>query len=348
MPRSRGLVTALMAFTLMLSLPALAQNDAGQTARTQWHDSIGSGYQRLADHSAVLSSTLSRLCPMPNRQEDGVARMKMAWRDAFLAWQQVRFVDFGPIEQNSRAWQIQFWPDRKNLVGRKVDAWLEQADKVSASAIADAGVAIQGLPAIEYLLFDKRFRTGNATGWTQRCALLTAIGAHLEKVTRRLAEDWQAYGNFYRSRDDFTATTVEAAMNAVEHLRSRRLGAAMGLRGNTSTNAYLGDAWRSGESLAAQQASVAGLSNHFLPGLKPLLTAPDQKALFDDLTHQANETLSEYQSLGRPLKALLDTEAGYRQLQGVYIEVSQLEPLFIGQLASTLDIRRGFNSSDGD
>lgn len=348
MPSFASRLPGLIAITLTLSLPVHAQKSAGEAARDQWHTDIGSGYQQLADQSAELSGRLSHLCPAPDEKQTGVTQLKSAWRDALIAWQAVRFVDFGPIEQNSRAWQIQFWPDRKNLVGRKVDAWLKRTDEASPSAIAEAGVAMQGLPAMEYLLFDERFQQSETPGWPKRCALLKPIATHLKTITRQLASDWQAYGNFYRDQGDLTARTAESAMNAVEHLRSRRLGAAMGLGGNTNRNPYLGDAWRSGASLTAQQASLSGLSTYFFPGLKRLLSARDQTGLFDDLTTQTNDTLSEYRSVEQPMTSLLKSDSGYRILQGLYIELSQLEPLLIGRLASALDIQRGFNSSDGD
>ena len=78
-------------------------------ALQQWHADIGQGYQALAASSGKLAGSTQAYCEKP--QQQAKAALEADWREAFLDWQRVRFVDFGPIEQNSLAWQLQFWPD---------------------------------------------------------------------------------------------------------------------------------------------------------------------------------------------------------------------------------------------
>ncbi|BBI48984.1 hypothetical protein HORIV_14050 [Vreelandella olivaria] len=86
--------------------------------------------------------------------------MENDWLNAYQAWQAVRFIQFGPVEQNSRGWQLQFWPDRKNLVGRKVGTWLKATEAPDAEDIAGDSVAIQGFPPLNTCFM--------TTPWTKR------------------------------------------------------------------------------------------------------------------------------------------------------------------------------------
>ncbi|WP_111495498.1 imelysin family protein [Marinobacter bohaiensis] len=320
---------------------------AADTPRDTWYAAFQSGYDALAASAQTLQQSATAYCDAPD--DTGRARLVADWRAAFLDWQAIRFVDFGPIEQDSRAWQIQFWPDAKNLVARKVSYALKQENAAVQDLVDDSGVALQGFPAIEYLLYDPAMQDGDdALPAANTCLLLTAIGGHLELTTATLAEDWRAFGNFYRQQDRYEHRTVEAALNGLEILQDRRLADPMGLRGNTRHNPYLGDAWRSGQSLAAIQASIEGLDRYFKPGLQARLTAAGHADLAQRLDQQLQNTLDEFQALPTAMAPLLDDEAGYAQLQSLYIEVTQLEQVLAGRIAPALGVTRGFNASDGD
>ena len=87
------------------------------TPREQWHAQLTESYAALAASTSTLHDRAKQQC-LPT-EPTSVATLQGDWLTAFLAWQQVRFIDFGPIEQNSMAWQFQFWPDSKNLVARQ-------------------------------------------------------------------------------------------------------------------------------------------------------------------------------------------------------------------------------------
>lgn len=329
---------------LLLCTPSALADDA--SARIAWHEAIGAGYAALAQSAEELDAAASHYCDNPG--ENSRAVLEAAWRSAFLDWQAVRFIDFGPVEQNSRAWQLQFWPDPKNLVARKAGIWLKGDRQVSAEAIAQDSVAIQGFPALEYLLFDETLAgKPEALPAAPACRLMAAIAGHLEKVTGALQSDWAAFAPHYSAGENYDAATVTAALAGLEILQERRLGAPMGLRGNGQRNPYLADAWRSGQSLAALSASLQGLRDSFLPGLEQALKAKGQPELFGQVREQLDATLAEFTALPAMGPLLVD-DAGYRRLQALYIEVSELNQLLNGPVASSLGVVRGFNSSDGD
>lgn len=338
---------ALLVGAGMLVAVNAALADSPGEARSHWHQAIAADYQALAQQASALERQVGAACDDESPWQPESLRQQ--WEATFLAWQAVRYVDFGPIEQSSRAWQIQFWPDRKNLVARKAGLWLQGDPTPTIDRIAADSVAIQGLPALEYLLFDPKIapQPGQAPA-AMTCQLMVAVAGNLAKVTGSLEADWAAFKPHFLATESYNTAVVTAAMTGLEVLQNRRLAEPMGLGGNERRNAYLADAWRSGQSLAGLEASIAGMKHTFLPGVEVLLAAAGEQALHDQLAGQIDATLAAFTSLPAAMGPLLDDANGYRQLQALYIEVSQLYQLLTGQVAPALGVVRGFNSSDGD
>lgn len=332
----------LLACTL-LAAPLSFAVDA-PTPRNIWHGAVELQYAELSAASERLETSATRFCQSP----DAALRQRLEndWLSAYQAWQAVRFIQFGPVEQNSRGWQLQFWPDRKNLVGRKVGGWLKAANAADAQAIASDSVAIQGLPALEYLLYDDAMDQ-QALGEPNACALMQAITTHLADTTSALHRDWQAFGEHYLDTSDYTKTTLASAIQALEILEDKRLGEPMGLM-STPANGYLAEAWRSGQSVRLVESSLEGLRTGFLPGLTALLREADALPLAEAFRDQLDKTLAQARELPPGLVPALDDEAAFRGLQSLYINISQLRHLLGADIAAELGLVRGFNSSDGD
>jgi hypothetical protein len=346
--------TALALLLPTLALPGLAlaaSAESGtaveQQTRAAWHQDISRGYQALARDSETLLLQAKVYCQQPSTEARNA--LKGHWKQAFGAWQRVRFVDFGPVETNNRAWQFQFWPDPKNLIARKADLLLKGSTAVSAETVSEAGVAVQGFPMLEYLLFDTRFNTDDhALPAKTSCQLLTQVASHVVDNSQQLVADWSEFKPRYLAAGNYTHATIRAAMTALEVAEERRLATPMGLRGNGKRSIYAADAWRSGSSLASIGASVDGLQKYFLPGLKKLLIAQGNSDLAERINRQFGEVLEHFPAMDLALVPLLEDDNAFRSLQGLYVDLSQLATLVNGEAATSLGVIRGFNSSDGD
>ena len=312
------------------------------TPRDIWHGAIAQQYAELSHASGRLEASATRFCQAPD--ESLKQRLESDWLGAYQAWQAVRFVQFGPIEQNSRGWQLQFWPDRKNLVGSKVEGWLRADTMPTAEDIASDSVAIQGFPAIEYLLYDDAM--SGPLGEPAMCGLLQAISTHLVDTSSALERDWQAFGMHYRDTPRYTETTLANAIQAIETLEQKRLGEPMGLQG-APANRYLAEAWRSGNSIRLVESTLEGLRTGFLPGLLTLLREADAVPLAETFRDQLDKTLAKASDLPSELTTSLDDQA-FRDLQSLYLNIGQLNYLLGTEIAAELGLVRGFNSSDGD
>ncbi|MFC4257850.1 imelysin family protein [Marinobacter lacisalsi] len=342
--RLTPLLPILAVVTSVLAVPpALAEGDGPLPL---WHAGIEQGYQQLAEATADLETSARRYCQTPS--DSARSRLDDQWRTAFDAWQAVRFVDFGPVEQNTLGWQFQFWPDPKNLVARKAGYYLGMEEPVSAADVDEAGVAVQGFPMVEYLLFDSRIKEGDrGLPSDQACSLLTAVSAHLAENAEGLSSAWTTLERPYRTNEQYRGATVESGMAALSLLEERRLGGPMGLRGGGKRSVYGADAWRSGHSLAAIRASLQGLYDFYLPGLESALRQAGNPTLASRIRSQFEETLARFDNLPDAMAPLLSDER-FGELQGLYADLSQLATLVNDQAGTALDVVRGFNSSDGD
>lgn len=317
-----------------------------QTPREAWHDALADGYATLATSTADLDQAATSYCATPSAERRQA--LETAWAQAFDSWQAVRFVDFGPIEQDNLAWQFQFWPDAKNTVARKVNLWLGSEQSIGVEQLKADSVAVKGFPALEYLLFDPLAAKAQPLPEGRACELVTAISSLLQHNATQLQEQWQAFRPHYLGTEQFQNTTVLAAMHGLDILRNKRLAAPMGLEGKPRRNPYISDAWRSEHSLAGIRASLVGLHQYFLPGLRQLLSSDEGAELVERLDQQLTATVARLERQSADMQTLLADDDGYRNLQLIFIEVDKLNQLLSGNIASELGIIRGFNSSDGD
>lgn len=332
------------------------------------------------DQQAVTSAAIARqvILPTYNRWADadrqlavsalaycqGTASLGTARADflhAQRAWAQLQPLLIGPLAEGNRAWQVQFWPDKKNLVGRQVDQLVNAPTPVDASHLANASVVVQGLSAYEYILFDARLDLADASQKARYCPLLVAIGEHQKTLAETILAQWNTpegmlweLSHFpnprYADAHEAIADLLRAQVNALDTLK-KKLGTPMGRQSKGIAQPLQAEAWRSQASLASLAASLDAAQAVWEgvdgKGLRGLL-GKDQKNLagrLDAAYAAAHALLADNQ---RPLAELLGDPQGRQQLDILYDGLNTLHRLHEGELAKALGIALGFNANDGD
>ncbi|MBK8157886.1 MAG: hypothetical protein IPK59_03520 [Rhodospirillaceae bacterium] len=71
------------------------------------------------------------------------------------AWMRAQQFRLGPLSEGQRAERFAYWPERRNVVAKQLAALVASNDpaELEPKRFAEASVAIQGLPALERLLY---------------------------------------------------------------------------------------------------------------------------------------------------------------------------------------------------
>ena len=258
---------------------AMAQNASPEQAVIQAvvNNSLLPAHQQLDQRSKVLNAEAEKFCA--SLSAAALADLRTAWLQAMQSWGALAMVDFGPIETTNAQPQFQFWPDPLNLVQRKFASRIAGKNlAISAEELEKAGVGMQGLSALEYLLFDEALATPEKyAAQKPLCPLLKATAHNLASNAQQLAQLWQDdFGPTFYNLDvekvhagyfkRNVGIVLSSMITALDHIRHQKLGLALGMekRGNAGRaskpgrlNPQLLESWRSQSSLAQIKASLA-------------------------------------------------------------------------------------------
>lgn len=196
-------VLAIVAATLAFTAAAAAQTGRGGfdhegLAKQMLERHIRPLYGAFAERSAVLASALALGCKRRDAADGG--SIKAAFRDAVLAWSRVEHLHFGPAVEANRAEKIMFWPDRQKIGERQVAQILSKSDAsaLSPEELGQKSVAVQGLTALEIVLYGKSGETlfAETAEGKFACGYATAIGANVARMAKDIVADWADGGKF--------------------------------------------------------------------------------------------------------------------------------------------------------
>ena len=307
--RPKLLFTSLAAIALAACSP---QDPQAVTSAAIAKQVILPTYSRWVDADRQLAVSALAFCQGKETLETARADFLHAQK----AWAELQPLLIGPLAEGNRSWQVQFWPDKKNLVGRQVEQLVVAQPQIDADALAKSSVVVQGLSAYEYML------------------------AQMTKFpNQRYADSHEAIADLLRVQ-----------VTALDTLK-KKLGTPMGRQSKGIAQPFQADAWRSQSSLQSLAASLAaaqtvwvGVDNQGLRGLLPA----DQKPLADKIDAAYAASLKLFNDNQRSLNELLADDAGRAQLDAIYDSLNVVHRLHEGELAKALGIQLGFNANDGD
>jgi predicted lipoprotein len=352
--RPKLLLTSLAALALSACAPSDPQAVTSAAIAKQV---ILPTYSRWIDADRQLAISALAYC-------QGKADLNTARADflhAQKAWAELQPLLIGPLAESNRAWQVQFWPDKKNLVGRQVEQLLTAQPQIDAQTLAKSSVVVQGLSAYEYVLFDANIDMANAEQKARYCPLLIAIGERQKALAEDILNSWNSTDGMlaqlskfpnprYADSHEAIAELLRVQVTALDTMK-KKLGTPLGRQSKGVPQPFQAEAWRSkssldslGASLASAETVWAGVDNK---GLRGLLSA-EQKPLADKIDSAYTNSRTLLANLKPPLADLLATEDGRAQLNAFYDSLNAVHRLHEGELAKALGIQLGFNANDGD
>lgn len=323
-------------------------------------DFVRPGYVRLHDTTASLDEAVGGLCKTPSDASLGAARE--AFSATVDSWASIELIRFGPVTERNRLERILFWPDRKSIGLKQVQAALADNDQTATDATQLAGksVAMQGLGALEFVLYGTGAEELSGEAGAFRCAYGLAISQNLETIAGELAAEWADPAGFsqkwqefgpqnplYRDSSEALTELLEVFINGLELIRDQRLGGFLGAeeKADKPRQALF---WRSGKTADTLAANMEGL--------KALLDASGIGPALPETAHwigqsadfEFNNAITAAKAARGPVADVLADPAKRGKLAYFGVVTSSLTEIFGTRLSAELGLTAGFSSLDGD
>jgi hypothetical protein len=242
--------------------------------------------------------------------------------------------------------RIDFWPTRPPQIEAAV---VDQGR--GALDLAKVGVTAQGLPALEYLLFDPAGRGTPALSSPAHCAYAQRIAAELTLETADMNKAWVDWARRGEIAADaakasaLVADTLNVVVAALNQMRGRKLQRPAS---TPIPAAPAWDAWRSGATRDNLLANLEGVRSILIgdansPGLLTLLRGRGHLAIANQLEQRLNDAEVAVRALPNDLRT-----ASARAHGTALQTLAQLQESIAADTATVLKVTMGFNDSDGD
>ncbi|WP_454748683.1 imelysin family protein [Ciceribacter selenitireducens] len=321
---------------------------------------IRPGYHRFRDASAALETDLRALCAAPSGDALDVARG--AFDDTVAAWSTIEIIRVGPVIEANRFERILFYPDRKSTGLKQVQAILAKPDEsaTSVETLKDKSVAMQGLGALEFVLFG----TGS-DGLVEekdgfRCRYGAAIAGNLVRLGGELAEAWDKPDGiqaawkhpgpenpeFRDGREAITAL-LGILVHGAEAIRDQRIETFYkGEENNTFPKQAI--YWRSGNTFTAIRGNIEGLRSLMKESGMVDLLNDDSRSIVSSIDFVAKSLVRVADDINPDVEAAVSDPAERAKLDFLLLNSKDLILRLNNDYGGAIGLAAGFSFSDGD
>ncbi|MEE9446699.1 MAG: imelysin family protein [Arenicellales bacterium] len=320
-------------------------------------------YKDLSRSATELSAKTLRFCGAPS--DDGMIHVKTAYKQAFLNWEKIQYIRFGPIQTLMRDFRIQMWPDKKGKVGKHLNKLLADDDykaKLAPDKFALGSVAVQGLSAFERLIYGYKL-AGDVPQNKRQCDVMQSIANNIEAISTGLLDEWvgeddpyRQYlipppeGNLYFESDqEISSKLLNSFYTELLVIGTQKLSLPLGEgkagQKKTKPNPKRAEAWRSQLSLAAIQTNVESLFSLYKIGFEPRV----KEDSLNEAMYQAFESLlGMIKQTDQSIFSKVKDASASEHLLEMRMKVTGLRGLVSNRLSKALNIPLAFNGLDGD
>lgn len=346
---------------LFVALPDAQANEASDKVIADAIDGfIRPAYGRLVDATGSLGKSMDTLCAAPSVDNLGAARAQFSKTTA--TWSEVEIIRFGPITEQNRLERILFWPDRKGTGLKQVQAALADEDETATDAarLAQKSVAMQGLGALEFVLFGTGADELTGAEGAYRCAYGKAISGNIGTIASEVdaawrddkgfAAQWQhpgAENPLYRNATEAITELLEVYVNGLELVRDVRVNGFLGKEA-AADKPKQALYWRSQGTPASLGGNIAGMKALFEASRFGSLLPGDSQWIAQSIDFEFANAQNAAAAVSGPIEAALADTVMRDKLGYFGVVTSSLSELFGTRLAGALGLTAGFSSLDGD
>ena len=280
------------------------------------------------------------------------------------AWSKVEIFRFGPIVADHRYERLFFWPDPKSLGLRQIEDVLAKTDEsvTALATLAAKSVALQGLPALEYLLYgdgaDGLAKGGDAAF---RCRFAASIAANIASIAKEVDAGWRDGAPFatsflapsptdpaYHAPKEVTLELFKSFAAGIELVRDQKLGKPLGTSAPVA-KPKLAAFWRSNLAFANMIGNLQGVRLLFAKGGFAQVVARGfagrrGTSILFDLNH-AIEVLG---GMDKAFAEVAADETLRAKLEALRVSLKSAGQTAGAIIAQSAGLSFGFNAMDGD
>ena len=338
--------------------PTIPTNDIIAGAITNY---IRPSFQQFETDTSALSTGMASLCATPSA--DALTAAQSQFKTVVLSYSRIEFMHLGPLTIGDRADRLLFWPDSKGIALKQVQQALGQKDATAASpdTLAKKSVAMQGLGALEYILFGTGNEALGAADGAYRCSYGSAVATLVNGIAATLSTEWQdksANGpeahmldpkpdaDDYRTQKEVLEKLSGTMVIGTETIRDQRITPIIGAAsGSPKPRAAL--FWRSGMTVPALTANFQGLKDFFNAARFPE-AVKGNLWISNGAIFEFDNALTTLGKLTSPTDKLVTDPAAMQQLNYL-VNITRVSDTLLGDnLSGALGLTLGFSQLDGD
>ena len=307
-----------------------------------------------------LESAMGALCAVPSEATLAVARQQFGL--AAEAYGRVEFIRIGPLMEDNRADRLLFWPDRKGIGLRQVQAILAEQDAsaTDATALRGKSVAVQGFGALEFVLFGTGAEALTGADSAFRCRFGEAVARNIAATAEQLAMGWYRYGGVaehltlpqpdyadYRTETEAMEALLGLVSHGIEAMRDTRINPFIA-QGDAAPKPKQALFWRSGLTMAMIKANIDGLEQ--LVAVSGMARAVDEEhaGLDNSIAFEFRNAHRAIDLVTLPVEQAVNDPKHMAALNYLVIVTQSLQSQIGEQLSAALGLSVGFSSLDGD
>jgi uncharacterized protein len=322
---------------------------------------IRPGYAEVNATATYFKTAVAALCESPS--DENLNATRSAFRGAVESWSRMEWLRLGPVMSENRLERILFFPDRKGTGRKQIEAAIasRQDEVTEVATLAAQSVAMQGLGALEFILFGSGSDALAAPDASHRCAFASAAAENLVALSSEIFAGWQdgaglvevflkpAPGNpLFRTDQEALNLLLAQMIHGLEAIRDTRMNAFLDRENPGRDRPKSALFWRSGMTLPSIRADLEGLEALFNESGIEIVSKDSAPRLADSIRFEFRQAIRTARDLEAPVGDLLaDPETREKLLYldyAIRIIIGHLDQEF----AQAGGLAVGFSFGDGD
>ncbi|MEM6615826.1 MAG: imelysin family protein [Pseudomonadota bacterium] len=315
-------------------------------------------HQSFAENAVGMVDPVQALCAAPSA--DALETARERFKSTTIAWSRVEMFRFGPAREENRFEKLFYWPDRKGRGLKQVQRILANEDETARTGqtLSGKSVAVQGLPALEFVLFG----TGSddlAGGAAYRCDYAIALTEVIAANAAALVAGWSEIGGYgdlmrtagsatspYRSHSEAVQDLIKAASEQLQIVGDMKVSAAIGdevAKAKPRRSPF----FRAQMTSATIVANLDAVEALFVSSINDLLPEDDARYA-GTLSSELDQARKRLSGLDPDWETVAASEDGHASLRALRFPLGGAVRLASEVYPATLGLTLGFNSLDGD